>query len=116
MQTLISIFVRTPQGRIAAFDTASQLPSELKALLRAIDGHTPLEVLSKQYKSPDDVMPLLALLQRTGLIVEKMVTHPANSDQTHDQRYTANMLLDLDSAYPAYPRGWPATIPMGLAG
>jgi hypothetical protein len=114
MHTTASTFVRTPLGRIAAFDTASRLPEELKTLLRAIDGHTPLVTFSKQFADWESVVPLLEQLYRKGLIAEKML--PTLTDSAYPDNHSNNehMHPATEFAGPAYPRGWPATVPMEL--
>jgi hypothetical protein len=109
-------FVRTPLGRIAAFDPASRLPGELKTLLRAIDSPTSLDALSKQFPAWDNVTQLFEQLQHTRLVAEKVVADQTNSGYVNDQPYAVNMSPDLELPDTIYPSGgWPVTIRMGLA-
>jgi hypothetical protein len=116
MNITTNTFVRTPLGRIAAFDPASRLPGELKTLLRAIDNPTSLDALSKQFPAWDNVTQLFEQLQQTRLIAEKVVADQTSSGYVNSQPYAVNLLPDLELPDAGYPSGgWPVTIPMGLA-
>jgi hypothetical protein len=94
MLSITSVYVRTPQGLISAFDTAFALPARLKELLRAVDGNTSVSALFHQFASWPDVMDLLEQLHSAGLIEDKNAN---NSEAAWTN-----------------PRGWPATVPVGL--
>jgi hypothetical protein len=116
MNTTTGTFVRTPLGRIAAFDPASRLPDELKTMLRAIDSPTSLDALSNQFPAWDNVTQLFEQLQNTRLIAEKVVTDQTSSGYVNDQPYAVNLSPDLELPDTIYlSGGWPATIRMGLA-
>ncbi len=80
MFTSASIFVRTPQGRISAFDTASTLPQALKILLRGLDGKTSLHQLSQSYATWHTLADYMEQLIAAGLVEDKTpspaIPHP----------------------------------------
>jgi hypothetical protein len=71
MQTIASTYVRTPQGRAAAFGPATKLPQQLKTLLQAVDGKTASSVLSAQFAALGNTTQLLSQLEIAGLIEDK---------------------------------------------
>lgn len=86
MQTIASIYVRTPRGRVTAFNTESKLPSHLKKLLQAVDGRTTSTRLTEQWRAHGDVTGWLGQLETSGLIEDKQTLgraagHGQNSDQ-----------------------------------
>lgn len=90
MQTIASIYVRTPIGRVTAFNANSKLPVHLKRLLQAVDGKTTSNLLTQQLKEQGDVTLWLSQLETSGLIEDKrtldrMSNHEQNSDQIWGQ-------------------------------
>jgi hypothetical protein len=71
MQTIASTYVRTSQGRAAAFGPATKLPQQLKMLLQAVDGKTASSVLSAQFAALGNTTQLLSQLEIAGLIEDK---------------------------------------------
>ncbi len=71
MQTIASTYVRTPQGRAAAFGPATKLPQQLKTLLQAVDGKTASSLLSTQLAALGNTTLLLSQLETAGLIEDK---------------------------------------------
>ncbi len=60
-------YVRTPQGRAAAFTPDARLSSKLKSVLKAVDGRTSVSVLVIQYPE-HDAADLLRQLEAAALI------------------------------------------------
>jgi hypothetical protein len=86
MQTIASIYVRTPQGRVTAFSTDSKLPVHLRNLLRAVDGKTVSALLTQQWRAQGDIAGWLSQLESAGLIEDKQASgrashHGQDSDQ-----------------------------------
>ena len=71
MPTLAHLYVRTPQGRIAAFNPFTELPPQLKTLLKAVDGKTATTAIEAAHAPLGNVARMLALLQGNGLIADK---------------------------------------------
>lgn len=71
MPVLAHLFVRSPQGRIAAFSPTAELPAPLKTLLKAVDGKTATDALAAAHAGLGDVASLLAILRDNGLIADK---------------------------------------------
>jgi hypothetical protein len=86
MQTIASIYVRTPQGRVSAFNTSGKLPAHLKKLLQAVDGKTTSTRLTEQWRAQGDIAGWLGQLEGYGLIEDKQTmgrvpSHGQDSDQ-----------------------------------
>ena len=60
-------YVRTPQGRAAAFTSDARLSSKLKSVLKAVDGRTSVSALVIQFPE-HDAADLLRQLEAAGLI------------------------------------------------
>jgi hypothetical protein len=71
MSQLAHLYVKTPQGRVTAFNPGAELPAPLKILLKAVDGKTTTSGLEAAYASLGDVAILLDILRSNGLIVDK---------------------------------------------
>ena len=71
MSALAPLFVRTPLGRVTAFNPATELPAPLKTLLKAVDGKTATTALMAAHAGLGDVDSLLAILRDNGLIADK---------------------------------------------
>jgi hypothetical protein len=109
-----TIFVRTPQGRISTFDTASALAHDLKALLRAIDGKTTVHTLQLHYGHT--LAAMLEQLASAGLIEDKkLATHFTDSSTTLDDALLAASAPAVTAPQPA-PKAahWAATMPSSL--
>jgi hypothetical protein len=74
MQTIASIYVRTPQGRVTAFSPTTRLPEQLKSLLQAVDGQTASSAIAVQFSSLGNVTRMLHELETAGLITDKDTT------------------------------------------
>ncbi len=74
-----SIYMRTTQGRVTAFNPSAKLSPALKAVLKAVDGRTASEQLITQFADVGDISQLLAALETAGLIAEKNTTN-SNAD------------------------------------
>jgi hypothetical protein len=99
MFTSASVFVRTPQGRISAFDTASTLPQALKVLLRDLDGKTPLHNVAQSYATWQTLANYIEQLIAAGLVEDK----------------TPATLAAPERAAPLAPtQGWASTQPQSL--
>jgi hypothetical protein len=71
MSNLANLYIRTPLGRVTAFNPGAKLPAPAKALLKAVDGKTTTGILLAAYTDLGDVASLLAILQSSGLIVDR---------------------------------------------
>lgn len=71
MSPLANLYIRTPLGRVTAFNPAAALPAPLKTLLKAVDGKTTTMTLEAAYADLGDVASLFAILQDNGLIADK---------------------------------------------
>lgn len=71
MQTIASIYIRTPQGRATAFNPLSKLAQPLKTLLQAVDGKTASSVLAAHLSGLGNVTQWLGELETAGLIEDK---------------------------------------------
>ncbi len=71
MPNLAPLYVRTPQGRIAAFSPFTELPAPLKTLLKAVDGKTATTAIEAVHAALGDVARMLTFLQSNGLIADK---------------------------------------------
>jgi hypothetical protein len=69
-----SIYVRTTQGRVTAFNPSAKLSPALKAVLKGVDGRTASELLITKFADVGEVPKLLAALETAGLIAEKNTT------------------------------------------
>jgi hypothetical protein len=67
-----SIYVRTTQGRVTAFNPSAKLSPALKAVLKGVDGRTASEQLIAKFSDVGDVSRLLSVLETSGLIAEKV--------------------------------------------
>jgi hypothetical protein len=65
------LYIRTPRGRMVAFDGASKYRAELKNALLAIDGKTPTHALMSALGDLGNPSELLAELESDGLIEAK---------------------------------------------
>lgn len=74
MPALAHTYIRTPQGRVTAFNPAAVLAAPLKTLLKAVDGKTATATLETSYADLGDVAHLLSVLQSNGLIADKSAT------------------------------------------
>jgi hypothetical protein len=66
-----SIYVRTTQGRVTAFNPSAKLSPALKAVLKGVDGRTASDQLFTKFADVGEVPKLLADLETAGLIAEK---------------------------------------------
>jgi hypothetical protein len=66
-----SIYVRTTQGRVTAFNPSAKLSPALKAVLKGVDGRTASDLLMTKFADFGDVSKLLGALEADGLIAEK---------------------------------------------
>ncbi len=71
MPALANLYIRTPQGRVTAFNPATVLPARLKTLLKAVDGKTSTAALEAAHAALGEVASLLAMLLDYGLIADK---------------------------------------------
>jgi hypothetical protein len=71
MPTLAHIYIRTPQGRATAFNSAATLYPQLKTLLKAVDGKIPSPKLVTDFAHLGDVEKLLLQLQSSGFIADR---------------------------------------------
>ena len=71
MPPLANLYIRTPLGRVTAFNPAAALPAPLKTLLKAVDGKTTTMTLEAAYADLGDVVSLFAILEGNGLIADK---------------------------------------------
>jgi hypothetical protein len=71
MSNLANLYMRTPLGRVTAFNPGAKLPAPAKALLKAVDGKTTTGILVAAYSELGDVASLLAILQKDGLIADR---------------------------------------------
>ncbi len=94
MQSIAVIYVRTVQGRVAAFNPASNMPEPLRLVLQAVDGKTPSSTHQSRFGSLGHVPDLLLELERHGLI---------------EDRSTA---VDPAISAPAYQPGASAAVPL----
>lgn len=99
MQTIASIYVRTPIGRVTAFNTHSKLPGHLKNLLLAVDGKTASTLLSQQFRQQGDIAMWLGQLETSGLIEDKQALERASpSQQNSDQIWGSSRSPQLPDA------------------
>jgi hypothetical protein len=71
MPTLAHIYIRTPQGRATAFNSAAKLYPQLKTLLKAVDGKITSSVLSVDFAHLGSVEKLLLQLESAGFIADR---------------------------------------------
>ncbi len=71
------IYVRTPEGQLAAYRQDSAIPRKLRSLLKVIDGKTSLDVYSNSLKAFGDVQGILKSLDMAGLIHPQAQPLPA---------------------------------------
>lgn len=64
----MTVYIRTDEGQIAAYDPQSALPRKLKSLLKLIDGRTSLAVLEESLRAFGDVRGLVQSLDAAGLV------------------------------------------------
>jgi hypothetical protein len=64
----MTVYTRTDEGQVAAYDPQSALPRKLKSLLKLIDGKTSLAVLEESLRAFGDVRGLVQSLDSAGLI------------------------------------------------
>ena len=76
----MTVYIRTDEGQIAAYDPQSALPRNLKSLLKLIDGKTPLVMLEESLRAFGDVRGLVQSLAAAGLI--KPLADGVKSDRT----------------------------------
>lgn len=65
---LMTVYTRTDEGQVAAYDPQSALPRKLKSLLKLIDGKTSLAILEESLRAFGDVRGLVQSLDSAGLI------------------------------------------------
>jgi hypothetical protein len=58
-----SIYVRTTQGRVTAFNPSAKLSPALKAVLKGVDGRTASDLLMTKFADFGDVSKLLGALE-----------------------------------------------------
>lgn len=78
MGAAMTLFVRTPEGQVAAYSPESALPRKLKSLLKLVDGKTELEKLVQGLQAFGDVRGVLQSLHAAGLL--KVVTADGKPD------------------------------------
>jgi hypothetical protein len=71
MPNLAYIYIRTPQGRATAFNSAAKLYPQLKTLLKAVDGKITSSVLATDFAHLGDVEKLLLQLESAGFIADR---------------------------------------------
>jgi hypothetical protein len=64
----MTVYARTAEGQQAAYSPQSALPRKLKAILRVIDGQTPLDVYVQSLQSFGDVEGIFQSLHSAALI------------------------------------------------
>lgn len=64
----MTLYVRTPEGQVAAYSPESALPRKLKSLLKLVDGKTELEMLVQGLQAFGDVRGVLQSLHAAGLL------------------------------------------------
>jgi hypothetical protein len=109
MQTIASTYIRTPQGRVTAFNTASQLPAHLKMLLQAVDGRTASSLLAARLASLGNVVQWLGQLETAGLIEDK---HAMGRSAAFEQ--DSDEIWGRSRAPAPRPDSWQATAAAGL--
>jgi hypothetical protein len=122
MQTIASIYVRTPIGRVTAFNTSSKLPAHLKKLLQAVDGKSTSTFLTQQWREQGDIPAWLGQLETSGLIEDKQALdrashHGQNSDQIWGSSRPAGQLGNvrfMKQAQPSQNLSWQETAAAGL--
>ena len=78
MGDAMTLYVRTPEGQVAAYSAESALPRKLKSLLKLVDGKTDLQVLVGNLQAFGDVRGVLQSLHAAGLL--KITTSDAKPE------------------------------------
>lgn len=64
----MTVFSRTAQGQLAAYDANADLTHKMRALLKVVDGQTPIETYEQKLSAFGDVRGMLNTLQLAGFV------------------------------------------------
>lgn len=73
----MTVFSRTAQGQLAAYDTNADLTHKMRVLLKVVDGQTSIETYEQKLSAFGDVRGMLDSLQMAGFV--RPVADPASS-------------------------------------